>query len=481
MISDAFFSNLKVFMSPALFSVGRAFHTRLRPHQMHDWPAMLVGIVVVASMLACPPTVSAQFVAQAVGGISVDPAGVLSNSERDTNGLRQFWLDNIQPVPGELKRATPLRKVSLRGLAAKLQELGREERRAPDDVRFLAGLQRVEYVLVYPEQQDIVLVGFGEGWVVDRRGFVVGATTGRPVLQLDDLLVALRTADEALARGLTCSIDPTEEGLARLNKTVAQFQTLGLEPKEVAALMERELGPQRISFGGLSPDTRFAHVMLAADYRMKRLGMNLDRSPVKGLPSYLQLVKGKVRGGIQNLLPRWWLTTNYDALLTDGNGLAWQLRGQGVKCMTEDDWLAADGTRQHTGKSSPAAKKWAEQMTKKYDELSAKEPIFGELRNCIDLAVVAAIIVKEKLPERAGLDLGALVDASQFATEIYPTPKQVPTQASVLETTDAFILSASGGVQVDSRAVAEHQQPSDKLAPILDTAAAGRGEIWWWN
>lgn len=443
--------------------------------------ATLTGAVAAVGVLAFGSQASAQFFQQAVGGISVDPAGVLSNSERDTNGLRQFWLDNIQPVPGELERATPLRKVSLRGLAAKLADLGHNEDRAPDDVRFLAGLQRVEYVLVYPEQQDIVLVGFGEGWVIDRQGFLVGATTGRPVLQLDDLLVALRTADEALAGGLTCSIDPTEEGLARLNKIAPQFQVPGLDPKEVATQVERELGPQRISFGGLSADTRFAHVMLAADYRMKRLAMNFDRSPVKGLPSYLQLTKGKLKAGMQNILPRWWLTTNYEPLLTDDDGLAWQLRGQGVKCMTEDDWLAADGTRKHTGKSSPAAKKWAEQMTKKYDELSAKEPIFGELRNCIDLAVVAALITKERLAERAGLDLGALVDPRQFATEVYLTPKQVPTRASVLETNDAFILSASGGVQLDPGAVAEHRQTSDKLEPLLDKATAGRGDLWWWN
>lgn len=440
-----------------------------------------IAVLSAAASLLAPTPAPAQFFQQAVGGISVDPAGVLSNSERDTNGLRQFWLDNIQPVPGELERVTPLRKVSLRGLAAKLAELGRNEDRASDDVRFLAGLQRVEYVLVYPEQQDIVLVGFGEGWVIDRQGFLVGATTGRPVLQLDDLLVALRTADEALAGGLTCSIDPTEEGLARLNKIAPQFQVPGLDPKEVATQVERELGPQRISFGGLPADTRFAHVMLAADYRMKRLAMNFDRSPVKGLPSYLQLTKGKLKAGMQNILPRWWLTTNYEPLLTDDKGLAWQLRGQGVKCMTEDDWLAADGTRQHTGKSSPAAKKWAEQMTKKYDELSAKEPIFGELRNCIDLAVVAALITKERLAERAGLDLGALVDPRQFATEVYLTPKQVPTRASVLETADAFILSASGGVQLDPGAVAEHRQTSEELDPLLDKITAGRGDLWWWN
>ena len=40
--------------------------------------------------------------------------------------------------------------------------------------RFLGGLQRIEYVLVYPDRQDIVLAGPGEGWMVDEMGTVVG-------------------------------------------------------------------------------------------------------------------------------------------------------------------------------------------------------------------------------------------------------------------------------------------------------------------
>jgi hypothetical protein len=41
-------------------------------------------------------------------------------------------------------------------------------------------------------------------------------------------------------------------------------------------------------------------------------------------------------------------------------------------------------------------------MTAKYEELSQKEAVFGQLRNCMDLAVIAALIVKERLPEKAG-------------------------------------------------------------------------------
>ena len=88
-------------------------------------------------------------------------------------------------------------------------ECAKNNKPIPDAVKYLAGLQRIRYVFVYPEQKDIVLVGPGEGWKVDAKGNVVGVTTGRPVMLLDDLLVALRTAQAAAQGGITCSIDPT--------------------------------------------------------------------------------------------------------------------------------------------------------------------------------------------------------------------------------------------------------------------------------
>lgn len=443
---------------------------------------------LLLSLLLATPMSRAlgQFYSQAVGGISVDAKGVLSNAEKDHNGLRQFWLDNLQPVAGELDQPAKLRKISLRGIEHALAEIVRTEGRLPDDLRFLAGLQRVEYVLVYPDRNDIVLAGYAEGWKVDARGNMVGATTGRPIMQLDDLLVALRTAQAALRGGITCSIDPTAEGLARVQNMPGNVMTGNVvvpadDPQGIGDAIARELGPQTVSFRGVPPESRFAHVLLGADYRMKRLGMNFDPSPVKGFTSYLNLLKSLSKPGNLNLLPRWWLTTNYKPLLTDGKGLAWQLRGQGVKAMSEDEILSRDGSRTQTGKSSPLAQKWADQMTRKYDELSLKEPIFGELRNCMDLAVVAALVFKHDLPGKAGLTLATLLSADAFPTHEYKTPKQVDSKASVVQAKYGYIISASGGVEINSWAEASHSETSDDLSPVHAHADDARGDRWWWN
>ena len=149
--------------------------------------------------------------------------------------------------------------------------------------------------------------------------------------------------------------------------------------------------------------------------------------------------------------------------------------------MSEDDFVAADGTRQRSGKSSKEAQRWADLMTKHYDELSAKEPIFGELRNCMDLAVVAALIFKENLAGRAALDLGALIDPDLYPTEEFNAPKQVDTKVSFIETANSYLLSASGGVELASWQAAAEQETSDDLDSLRGGVIGDRGDRWWWN
>ena len=94
----------------------------------------------------------------------------------------------------------------------------------------------------------------------------------------------------------------------------------------------------------------------------------------------------------------------YDPLRRDADGLAWELRGQGVQCLTEQEFLNDAGQKQRTGQADPTAQKWADTFTEKFDELAREDSSFGQLRNVMDLAVVGALLVKEGLLERSGLD-----------------------------------------------------------------------------
>ena len=236
------------------------------------------------------------FYGRAVGGISINADGLLDNVSVDALGkLAQTRAQALEKVPADLMTPVPLRKVSLRRLEAAIEQCLKENKPLPDDIMFLGGLQQIRYVFAYPEQQDIVLVGPGEGWRVDNRGNMVGASTGRPVMMLDDLLVALRTAQGSAQAGITCSIDPTAEGLQQLKTYLAKQRTIG-NPQQTAANIEQSLGRQQITFTGVPATSHLARVLIAADYRMKRLAMNFEPSPVRALPSFLQMVSaGSVR------------------------------------------------------------------------------------------------------------------------------------------------------------------------------------------
>ncbi|MEX2171697.1 MAG: DUF1598 domain-containing protein [Pirellulales bacterium] len=412
----------------------------------------------------------------AVGGIFIDAEGVVSTPEVGSREqLLAKWESGLEPVPADLEKFTDLRMVSLRRLDSEIARCRKEQKPLPDAVRYLAGLQRVEYVLVYPEQGDIVLAGPAEGWKVDSLGNTVGATTNRPVLLLEDLIVALRTAEASNGDGISCSIDPTDEGVARWRQLEGRLG--GESPTVAARRIEQALGEQVITVSGVPTTSHFARTLVAADFRMKRLAMNFEPAPVDGLPSYLSLMK--TGRGAQNALPRWWLAADYQPLLRDAAGLAWQIRGQGVKCMTEDDFVAEDGSRQRSGKSSSAAQRWADMFTEKYEDLANHDSSFGHLRNAVDLAVVGALLHKERLVEKTKLELPWLMEQEQI--EEYPAPQRVASQASLLKKGRNWIISASGGVQFQPWMVADSTEESAEIAPIRDKVAAAEANTsWWW-
>jgi hypothetical protein len=184
---------------------------------------------------------------------------------------------------------------------------------------------------------------------------------------------------------------------------------------------------------------------------------------------------------MSNMLPRWWLAPDFAPLLRDAEGTSWELRGASVQAKTEEDFLATSGDRHQVGKVNAVAQRWADNMTAKYDELATADPIFGQLRNCIDLSVVAALIVKEDLTGKAGCRLPALMDASGVDIASFPAPREVDTQASLLKKGRNWLISASGGVKVNSRLIVDRVEKTSSLDVIRIRALAREHEEWWWN
>jgi hypothetical protein len=221
--------------------------------------------------------------------------------------------------------------------------------------------------------------------------------------------------------------------------------------------------------------------MIASDYRMKRIAMHLDKSPLSELPSYLELLQS-ARDVDRNLMPRWWLANDYEPLLCSEDGLAWQLSGPRVRAMTEDDYVAADGSVVRSGRVSRVARQWADRMNAHYDALVAKDPVFGQLRNVMDFCVVAALIDRYDLLGVAGCSLPYLTrDDSPLGTLELHAPQTVATQCSYTKRGSNWIITASGGVEIDGYRVTENRRQSGEVVKQRRAAAPPAAASWHWN
>jgi hypothetical protein len=438
----------------------------------------LARVVASLSLLSLATVAHAQFVpfVPAVGGVWIDPSGVIADASGQVNPQVITELRERIAADGQAASGARLRMVSLKGIEEALRQAAANGKPLPNDVRFLAGLQRIEYVLLCPDRNDIVLAGPADAWTIDDQGNVVGKTTGAPVIRLEDLIAALRTARAANEDyGITVSIEPDAQRRQDLH---ALYRRHGFSPDMVAAV-EQTLGPQQVSLTGVDPTSRFAHILVIADFHMKRLAMGFETPAVEGMPSVLELASQ--RGDAPNQMsPRFWMQCSYEPLRRSEDGLSWQLVGPGVKTLTEESALASSG--QGDNEAHPIAEQWARTMTEKFPELAAKDPIFGELRNLMDLAVVAALIERHAMLDEVGLEI-PVIQGNEGNVELpaLNVPTSVPTQCSFVRIDDNWLVTASGGVEVDSWAVVEQTTVDDQLDTIHAQAVTGDTDAAWWN
>lgn len=426
------------------------------------------------------------------GGVYVDASGVLKKIRID-DGDRTLAASRRGAAASdgnrEVRLASTLRKVSLARLERRLQVLRAQGLDADDAMANLAGIQKIKYVFLYPDSGDIVIAGPAGDWKRDGEGRAVSVATGLPTLQLDDLIVMLRTAQQEDPT-FGCNITPVKERLAATQAFLNESAKTPLKPGTRGAWLERlrsTLGKQDIEVFGLDPRTRAARVLVEADYRMKLVGMGLEDG-VPGVESYLDLIKVGPDGKVPPMtVLRWWFTLNYDAIHATPDRSAFEIRGQGVQVLSENELLSKLGDRIHTGRSNEPTWQFAHSFTRHFQQLAAKYPIYAELRNVFDLALVAQLIRSEDLAARADWQMLHFLDAEGCPVELATAPTQVETVVNHrLVNGRQIIAGVSGGVRADMRKVVTPESISTDDYGQLD---AERGEevpslprnAWWWD
>jgi hypothetical protein len=184
---------------------------------------------------------------------------------------------------------------------------------------------------------------------------------------------------------------------------------------------------------------------------------------------------------------RWWFTLNYDTIRTSPSGDAFELVGQGVRVLSENEMLAAQGQRVHTGQSDPLNRQFAERFTTHFAALADKYPIYAELRNLFDLSMAVALIQSEGLTNRANWAPALMANAEQLPLPKQAVPRQVETVINHRVINRRHVVAGvSGGVMVAAKDVLKADRTTDtvgklaenrRVAPAIALPAGG----WWWD
>jgi hypothetical protein len=307
------------------------------------------------------------------------------------------------------------RALSLRVLQQTLESLSPGESLS-DEITNLGGMKRPCGYVIDTATHDVILVGC--------------SSPSAPSLHLDDLIIALRNAwwEYAETKGNTqyysypgCSIDPDPKTFQMLQQLANEIlSTTTIEEVEEKLekwddLCER---PQKVRVMGVPFDSRFAQVMVKADYDMKTIVDGSDDSlNIPGFKSLVDMTLDKIKPAVIQGKPitiplftlnRFWFYPGENVYLA--GDLAAVIDECPVMLLSEEEYLHRSGGRVGSGRANPLAQEFCESFSDHYGELAEQRPIYAELENLYRLVAVAMLMHDRNATVKAGLDLDYLLN-----------------------------------------------------------------------
>ncbi len=426
-------------------------------------------------------------------GVYVDASGTLQKIKPGSATLTRLRNEALSKDSNwNTISQSGLRKISLVKLEREAQLLAARGKVIPDEMMNLAGLYEIRYLIADPDSGDIVIAGPAGPWQLSDEGRAINVASGKPVLQLDDLVVCLRNAYDKNGK-FGCAITPRQQSLADTKEYLENTQLSGRAWRNK---LREKLGEQDIEVFGIDPQTHAGRILVEADYRMKLIGVGLEDS-IPEIPSFLSQVKLNADGTAPPMdVVRLWFTLNYDDVFSDEDRLAFEFHGTGVKVLTENEMIDDQGKRIHTGQATGSNKQFADDFTDHYAEISDKYPIYRQLKNVFDMALISAIIRQERLDEQANWNMTFF--RSDSALRYQPKLEATPTQVgSVMnhrtinkrvngKSLRHTLVGVSGGISYDvSEVVSKDRMKTESSGELASTRKAatvvGETSQWYWD
>jgi hypothetical protein len=257
----------------------------------------------------------------------------------------------------------------------------------------------------------------------------------------------------------TCSLDPRPGSMAAVDRVMQDTAASHLEsPREreraVSRLIEA-LGPQQIRIHGVPRDARVAHVMIDADYHMKRLSQgHLTLPGVTSCPR-MGLDRQKRRDHVASRMSRFWFHLDRDhPSFRCAEGIV-EIEDCAMVVLTESQVSAGDGSLIDGGDPDPDAQAFAEGLSNQLraEALGVRE--YRDLANLYRLLVLLKAIQFREADKAVGFGLKTFERWQSSAGEL---PSSIPALANIVGDVEesrterrAYFSLVCGGVSMDTQ------------------------------
>lgn len=322
----------------------------------------------------------------------------------------------------------------------------------------LAGLTRIDGYIVDPDNRDIVLYG--------------QADPRQPALYFDDLVIALRNVNMSYAKFSSntyyytspgCSIDPDPSVMRRLQ----EIRNVHQDGEWINQWNEVGASPQSVRVMGIPFTTRFAKIMVDADYYMKKLVNGSVNPGIYGFQSLMgmrmDLAKVQKKNGTREpdagaSINRFWFYPG-DCLYAFSNNIA-ALNECNVKLLTELEYLTDNGRISSAGQTDILAQRFADSFTANYGQIAEFNPVYKELENLFRFVGLAKMMNETKAEKLSGINAGFINKG--YNVKNTAVAKELPGLTNADEISDrrkidgGYLVTTStfvscGGVSMDMR------------------------------
>lgn len=400
--------------------------------------------------------------------------------------LASFTTAAIQPIESEIGHPSKTQE----RICLSLRVLSIEAKKIPlrKEVENLAGIGWLEGFVVDPDNRDVILIG--------------RLTPKWPALRMDDLVVNMRNIWKKEPYPY-CSLDPWPKNVLELNRLASKAGNVTSvdQMHRFFKQLKEAWGPQRVVVGGVPMNSRHAHVMIDADYHMKKVSQGLVQ--LAGIRSGIDIVLDEAKRQIDKTgkipplgmsMSRFWFHV--------GKGEPTYQESEGIICLdrcsvvvlTEKQQSTVDGALYDSDEDDPQASVFAQELSERFQKVATVVPEYAELENLFRLSAVLRAMLFRDAVDRARLDLGFFLEDYKYMSETAMPPsltglansKEVQGQVKQGGSLYQYVLFpiACGGVSmeinIDSRNFAKTKQVQlDKLMKSVISSRPGIETLSW--